>query len=177
MRNPFLSKILIGLMIVFSISSCSKETTNTTPSIDVNKTGVLTCKINGTLWQSEVSTSIAFMEDSNKLAVMGFKKNGNDTNYVVLSMKLLPTKTGKYEGTANIVFGNYVMHLPNKSEEAQLDMMLNYVTTYTINLTKYDPINRRVSGTFSNIQKAPAGTGKPDYIITEGKFTDVQMSY
>lgn len=177
MKNSFLSKLLIGVLFTFAIASCDKESTSTTTTVDPNKKGVLTCKINGTLWQSEDNGSMAVMMDSNVLAVFGIKKNGSDSTFVVISLNLLPSKTGKYEGTANVLGGNYVLHYPSKSQNSQVEIAFNYVTTYTVNLTKYDMLNRRVSGTFSNIQKAPAGSGKPDYILTEGTFTDVLISY
>lgn len=166
----------LGVIATFFFSSCTKEKTSSNNStINTNAKGVLTCKLNGNLWQSK-TTSLAEMQDSSTLLIGGLNVVGADSQVIILSLELTPQKTGTYTGLFNpINSSTYGLYYPNTKVSNQMNIWFSYTTNYSINLTKFDLMNKLVSGTFSFTSTSPSGSGLPSYVVTEGVFTDVAM--
>jgi hypothetical protein len=86
---------------------------------------------------------------------------------------LTPNKTGKYEGKFNASAKDGALYLPKSDNNTILAIALGYTVTYSVTLTKVDEAGKKVSGVFTITEKAPSGSGLPDYLVTEGSFTDV----
>lgn len=172
---------ILGIVTMLTFSSCSKDNSSAnSPSqnVDPTKKGVLTCKINGTMWQSLLgNNSFAQFNDTNRLIIGGLKVVGSDSTAVVISLLLTPNKIGTYSGILNSAapIPSYCLYYPNLKESTVMQIVINYKVTYIVNITKLDTVNGFISGTFSSTATAPAGSGNPNYTITEGVFTDVRI--
>lgn len=170
MKNIRLITIPIIALGLLMFNGCAKENTPTT-----NKFGNIQCKVNGTDWVSMPGGGYGYMDDPSHLEIFGLQIKGTDTSCVGIALSLTPNKLGLYEGETKIFDGGYVLYYPNTDQTQQINILVRYKTTYKVELTKLDLENHKVSGTFSNVQIAPSGQGLPDYIITEGRFTDLYL--
>jgi len=159
--------IALALLI---FNGCAKE--NNQPT---NKYGNIQCKVNGTTWASMPGAGYGMMDDPSHIEIFGLQIKGSDTSFIGIALSLTPNKLGLYEGETKIFDGGYVLYYPSTDEIQQMNILVKYKTTYKVELTKLDLENHKVSGTFSNVQIAPSGQGLPDYIITEGSFTDLYL--
>ncbi len=168
-------------------SSCAEDkptTTTTTPT-----TGRIVGKLNGASWTSDAENkfyvtgegdtlvgTVASLSNG-ELAIQGNRVVGADTSAIAISLVLTPAKTGKYEGIFDISAADGALYLPNRNMTTLLSIVMGgYINTYSVTLTKVDAANRKVSGVFTINMKAPAGAGQPDYIITDGSFTDLTLN-
>jgi len=180
-KNILLMTAVAGTLFV---ASCTKDpvTTNNTTSTK----GVLTCKVNGTAWQSEPASKIYITPSdtsygtsaaivNGELSVMGIKISGTDTSRVVMQLVLTPAKTGTYSGTFSLQAADGALYFPKSDNTTLLGIVMGYTCTYSVTLTKVDQANNLLSGVYTITMLAPAGQGLPDYKITEGKFDDIKL--
>ncbi len=167
------------------LGSCSKDpvTNNTNTGGNV---GRIVCKVNGTSWTSDapdkfyypagdtIPGTIATLANG-ELMIQGNRIVGTDTSTIAMNLVLTPSKTGKYEGTFSASAADGALYLPSRNLMTLLSIVMGYTNTYSVTLTKVDATNKLVSGVFTITMKAPAGQGLPDYIVTEGSFTDVAL--
>ena len=170
MKNYFSILLATITFAVFTLSSCDKENKTEASST------MTQCKVNGVLWQSDLISTRAFLIDQSSLYLQGIKSEGSDSSFVIITANLTPNKIGIYEGNAKVVTGNYALFFPSININTQKDIMFNYTSTYKLEITKLDMTNHKISGTFSSIQNAPAGQSLPNYVVTEGKFTDIYLA-
>jgi hypothetical protein len=168
--------------LFFSSCADDKPTTNTTSTA-----GRINCKINGSSWSSDAENKYYYTDGdtlvgtiatltNGELMIEGNRVVGADTSAVAISLVLTPAKTGKYEGTFDISAADGALYLPNRNLTTLLSILMGgYTNTYSVTLTKVDAANRKVSGLFTISMKAPAGLGQPDYMVTEGSFTDLNL--
>ena len=166
------------------LGSCTKDpvTSNTTSG----NTGRIVCKLNGASWSSDAQDKYYYLKSdtlvgtsavlsNGELIVQGTRVLTGDTSTIVIQLVLTPAKTGKYEGTFSTSAADGALYIPNRNFIDLLQIAMTYTNTYSVTLTKVDETNKKVSGVFSINMKAPAGAGKPDYIVTEGSFTDLTL--
>lgn len=169
---------ILGIVTMLTFSSCSKDNSSTnspTQNVDLTKKGVLTCKINGTMWQSN-NITMGLFQDTNWLTIVGLRVIGKDTTAIGLSFKLTPSKIGQYSGVFNPTTGlTYGLYYPAMDDKTQLNMFFSYKSSYSMQITKLDMVNKLISGTFSMTLTAPSGGGASNYTITDGVFTDVRI--
>ena len=180
--------ILIMTAVAGSLffSSCADDkptTTTTTPT-----TGRIVCKVNGSSWTSDAENKFYYLGgdtlagtvaslSNGELEIEGNRVVGADTSAIAIRLVLSPAKTGKYEGIFDISAADGALYLPNRNITTLLSILMGgYINTYSVTLTKVDAANRKVSGVFTINMKAPAGAGQPDYIITDGSFTDLTLN-
>jgi hypothetical protein len=180
-KNILLMTAVAGTLF---ISSCTKDpvaTTNTASS-----KGVLTCKINGTAWQSEAPSKMFISNNDTsygtaaslikgELTIQGMKITGADTSNIGIVLVLTPAKTGTYAGTFSISAADGALYFPKSDITTLMTIAATYTSTYSVTLTKVDEVNKLVSGVYTITMLAPAGQGMPDYKITEGKFEDIRF--
>ena len=168
-KFQFLTIPLIAVTLLI-FNSCSKDEPK--PS---NKYGVFQCKVNGTSWTS-AGTSVSYQEMSSDtvLEIIGAQIKGTDTTFISLSLLLTPQKTGVYQGETSLTKG-WLLYYPSTNQYKQLEILTKYKTTYHVEITKFDLNNHLISGTFSNVQTAPAGQGLPDFVVTEGSFNNLYI--
>lgn len=167
-------------------SSCAEEkpaTSNTTST-----TGRIVCKVNGTSWTSDAENKFYYLNGdtlvgtsatliNGELTIQGNRIAGTDTSTIAMNLVLTPAKTGKYEGTFDVSAADGALYLPNRNITTLLTIVMGgYTNTYSVTLTKVDAANKKVSGVFTISMKAPAGLGQPDYMVTEGSFTDLTLN-
>ena len=166
------------------VASCTKEPVKTTTP--TGTTGILTCKVNGTAWQSEAASKMYIVDGdtsygtgaeivNGELSIQGVKITGSDTSRVVMQLVLTPAKTGTYSGTFSLQAADGALYLPKSDMSTLLAIFMGYTSTYSVTLTKVDQANKLVSGVYTITMLAPAGQGMPDYKITEGKFDDIRL--
>lgn len=178
---------LMGLTAALAIlGSCTKKET-TTNNTTGTTTGVLTCKVNGVAWQSLPAKNMYINTAGDttwgtkasliagQLSVQGVNIVGKDSSMVGFMFVLTPNKTGKYEGTFNASAQDGALYFPKSDNNTVLAIALGYTVTYSVTLTKVDEAGKRVSGVFTITEKAPSGSGMPDYLLTEGSFTDIVL--
>lgn len=168
------------------LSSCADDkptTTNTTPT-----TGRIICKVNGSSWSSDAENKFYYLPGdtlvgtvaeltNGELTIQGNRVLSGDTSTIAMNLVLTPAKTGKYEGTFDINAADGALYLPSRNITDLLGILMGgYTNTYSVTLTKVDTTNKKVSGVFTITMKAPAGLGKPDYLVTEGSFTDLTLN-
>ena len=180
-KNILLMTAVAGTLFVASCTKDPVATTNTTST-----KGVLTCKVNGTAWQSE-SASKMYISPSDtsygtaaaivngELSVQGLKITGNDTSRVVMQLVLTPAKTGTYSGTFSLQAADGALYFPKSDNNTLLSIVMGYTCTYSVTLTKVDEANHLLSGVYTITMLAPSGQGLPDYKITEGAFNDLKL--
>ncbi len=168
MRNCLLTTILFAAIIF----SCTKE--NTSNSNVDESTGTITCNVNGTHWQSLKDLSISYYQNLNRFDIIGRNENNTDSSGVILSLILTQAKNGIYDSESTDTLNpSLAFYYPDKKTKE--DILKNYKTTFQVNLVKFDAPNHCVSGTFTITQKAPSGSGKPDFVITNGVFNKVML--
>jgi len=181
-KNILLMTAVAGTLFV---ASCTKDPVNTNNTSNAS-TGVLTCKVNGTAWQSEPASKTYITPSdtsygtnaaivNGELSIQGVKILGSDTSRVAMQLVLTPAKTGTYSGTFSLQAADGALYFPKSDMNTLLAIVMGYTNTYSVTLTKVDESKKLVSGVFTITMKAPAGQGLPDYTITEGKFDDIKL--
>ena len=181
LKNIFIMTAVAGSLFFSSCADDKPPTTNT------STTGRIVCKLNGAAWSSDAENkyyypagdtlvgTIASLTNG-ELMVQGNRVVGADTSAIAMNLVLTPAKTGKYAGTFDINAADGALYLPNRNLATLLSILMGgYTNTYSVTLTKVDEVNRKVSGVFTITMKAPAGAGQPDYLLTDGSFTDVTL--
>lgn len=167
------------------LGSCAKDPVSNTPSN--SNTGRIVCKVNGSAWTSDAADKYYYLKgdtlvgtnatlNNGELSIIGTRVLSGDTSTVAIQLVLTPAKTGKYEGTFSSSAADGALYLPSRNMVDLLKIVLTYTNTYSVTLTKVDVTNKLVSGVFTITMKAPAGSGDPDYTVTEGSFTDVKLN-
>jgi hypothetical protein len=180
-KNILLMTAVAGTLFV---ASCTKEPVKTTTTSST--TGVLTCKVNGTAWQSEPASKMYITPSdtgygtsasifNGELGIQGVKIIGADTSRIAMQLVLTPAKTGTYSGVFNLQAADGALYLPKSDMNTLFAIVMGYTNSYSVTLTKVDESKKLVSGVFTITMKAPTGQGLPDYIITEGKFDDIKL--
>lgn len=166
------------------VASCTKDPVTTTTTTSTK--GVLTCKVNGTAWQSEPASKMYIVAGdtsygtgadivNGELTIMGTKIIGADTTRLYMKLVLTPNKTGTYSGVFNIQAADGALYFPKSDNTTLLGIVMGYTCTYSVTLTKVDQANNLLSGLYTITMLAPAGQGLPDYKITDGTFDDIKF--
>ena len=181
-KNILLMTAVAGSLFFSSCADDKPTTTTTTPT-----TGRIVCKLNGAAWSSDAENKYYYLAGdtlvgtiasltNGELMVQGNRVVGADTSAIAMNLVLTPAKTGKYAGTFDINAADGALYLPNRNITTLLSILMGgYTNTYSVTLTKVDEVNKKVSGVFTITMKAPTGAGQPDYLITDGSFTDVTL--
>lgn len=162
-------------------SSCKKDSSDDVTPGNTEKTGVFTCKNNGVTWESDAaSKQIFFMDtmvpsvsvyvEADTMTVMAFRTNATDSTMILMNVQLSSARVGSYTMSGQ---DNGIYFFPGISPLAIFATALGYTSTSTLNITKYDAVNKKISGTFTATM-TPTSSGTP-INITEGKFTDVSL--
>ncbi len=181
MKNLIKYSSLALLTFTLFMSSCKKTEDTVTPSTPTAKTGVVTCKINGTAWESDARSQSTFFIDTivpsveasidgDTLTLMAFRTRTGDSSAFLMNVLLTPTRTGTYTMTAS----DYnIYYLPSTNVMALFTTLFSYTASSTMTITKFDKANHKISGTF-NTTMTPSSSGTT-YTVTDGAFTDVYL--
>lgn len=166
--------ILTFLFATLFAGSCTKDET-TSNELD-STSGIFTCQINGSPWKSYKDFSIAMYQNNSRFDIIGKHHNATDSSGIVLSLILTPEVVGVYNNSnSDSTNPHRVYYYPDLKPQTQLEILTKYTTTYSVNFTKFDKQNAKVSGTFTITQTAPAVSSKPSFVITNGVFKDVRL--
>ena len=181
MKNLIKYSSLALLTFTLFLSSCKKTEDDVVPPASAAKTGIVTCKVNGTSWESDARTqntffidtivpSVGATVDGDTLSILAFRTKPGDSTMIMMSVLLTSTKTGTYTMTGT----DYnIFYLPSTNIMALFTTLFSYTATSTLNITKYDAVNKKISGTFSTTM-TPSSSGTK-YTVTDGAFTDVVL--
>lgn len=172
--------IVLFATIAIGFSSCKDEETPT-PSTPAAKTDVFTCKVNGTAWESNPrSTMVPFLDSmmpsvgasvqADTLSMMAFKTTATDSTMLLFSVLLKNPRVGTYTMTGtdyNIYYFTGIDFM------TFLNTFFGYTSSSTLNITKFDATDKKISGTFNTTMTST--TGAPTITITAGEFTDVKF--
>ena len=172
--------IAAGIALAFSAAACKKDKTSTTNNSGGTATGIITCKVNGKDWKSGTKNDsidvsgdtyygIEAYMDADTMNIFGV--NLTDQSAVILNLVLTSGRTGTYSGTTDMDFG--AIYTPGLDLGSLLGVLLNSTITYSVNISKFDNVTRKVSGTFT-ITVTPTGSGTT-YNVTSGAFTDIVL--
>lgn len=169
--------MLAFIFLLLNAASCSKDNSNTLPPETQEGKSTFGCLVNGVVWKNQGqphfgSPNLGASIDSNEFVIGAT----NDINYthqsIVISVKI-PLRLGIYNLNSDNSFAQFY----------EYDNDCYYKTdsissTGTLEITKYDPTNKIVSGIF-NFKAAKFSSsyltiskGSCDSIvtITEGRF-------
>jgi hypothetical protein len=179
MKNLIKYSSLALLTITLFMSSCKKTEDTVTPSTPTAKTGIVTCKINGTAWESDARTQKTFFIDTivpsvrvtvegDTMSLLAFRTRTGDSTAFLMNVLLTPARIGTYTMTST----DYnIYHLPSTNMLALFTTLFTYTASSSMTITKFDAVNKKISGTF-NTTMTPSSSGTT-YTVTEGKFTDL----
>jgi hypothetical protein len=173
--------IVLFATLAIGFSSCKDEETtpSTTPTA---KTDVFNCKVNGTAWESNSrSTMVPFLDsmipsvnasvEADTLSMMAFKTTSTDSTMILFSVLLKNPRVGTYTMTGtdyNIYYFTGIDFM------TFLNTFFGYTSSSTLNITKFDATNKKISGTFNTTMTSTSGA--PTMTITEGTFNDVTLT-
>ena len=181
MKNLIKYSSLALLSFTLFMSSCKKTEDPVTPSTPTAKTGIVTCKINGTAWESDARSqntffidtivpSISATLDGDTLSLMAFRTRAGDSSAFLMNVLLTPTRIGTYAMSSS----DYnIYYLPSTNTLALFTTLFTYNATSIIAITKFDKANHKISGTF-NTTMTPSASGTT-YTVTDGAFTDLYL--
>ncbi len=172
--------IVLFATLAIGFSSCKDE--ETPPSTSTAKTDVFTCKVNGTAWESNPrSTMVPFLDsmipsvnasvEADTLSMMAFKTTSTDSTMILFSVLLKNPRVGTYTMTGtdyNIYYFSGIDFM------TFLNTFFGYTSSSTLNITKFDATNKKISGTFNTTMTSTSGA--PTMTITDGTFTDVTLT-
>jgi hypothetical protein len=181
MKNLIKYSSLALLSFTLFMSSCKKtEDTPSTPT-PAAKTGIVTCKINGTAWESDVRTQNTFFIDTivpsvratlegDTLSLLAFRTRTGDSSALLMNVLLSPSGIGTYTMSSS----DYnIYYLPSTNLQALFTTLFTYTASSSMTITKFDKANRKISGTF-NTTMTPSASGAT-YTVTDGAFTDLYL--
>lgn len=180
-NNLILSVFLLSLAIISgSLISCKDDSI-------VNETGVLKCTLNGTIWKSDrqwpqndttPATFAQIVSGRLYITALSFK---NDTSGVAIRLfKPYANYIGIYKDSLgdNSSIGStrfYPKYFDNTSRN-DINFTTGYKKTWSVHITKYDQVNKLVSGEFEiNQTSTVSGSSLSDYILTKGFFNDIKI--
>jgi hypothetical protein len=181
MKNLIKYSSLALLTFTLFLSSCKKTEDTVTPTTPAAKTGIVTCKINGTAWESDARTQNTFFIDTivpsvrasvegDTLSFLAFRTRTGDSSGLLMNVLLTPARVGTYTMTTS----DYnIYYAPSTSLMALFTTLFSYTATSSMTITKFDKANHKISGTF-NTTMTPSASGTT-YTVTEGAFTDVYL--
>lgn len=173
--------IVLFATLAIGFSSCKDE--ETTPSTTTTaKTDVFTCKVNGTAWESNPrSTMVPFLDtimqsvsayvDADTMSIMAFKTTSTDSTMIMMSVLLKTPRVGTYTMTGT----DYnIYYFTGIDFTTFLNTFFGYTASSTLNITKFDATNKKISGTFNTTMTST--TGAPTITVTDGAFNDVTIT-
>lgn len=163
-----MKKAIIFLAICGFAVACNKTTTTppaTTPPAGCGD-GFICFKLNGT----EISKTGAGYELSDTFLFVKYEEGAKQ-----LSIDIFGKNTGSYIVTNKRKQGNGRIYYYPTTSSSDTSYMAE---TGTLNISAYDAVNKKISGTFSaTVYKYKGDTEtflKTDsFVITEGKFTNI----
>lgn len=178
MKNA--TKILMAVAIsLTALNGCKKKENNPTPT-PTKPTGVMMAKVNGKTWQSDPSTNfkivdgdtlrgITFQVQKDSLTMIASQLS--DTSVIFGFITLKQPRVGSYSGASGGSTGLMLYVKPFNILNI-LAALQTTTTNYTFNITKFDEVNKKISGTYTLTMTPIIGGGQAT-TITEGEFTDV----
>ena len=174
--------IVLFATLAIGFSSCKKEEEKPSTSTPTAKTDVFTCKVNGTAWESDSrSKMVPFLDsmmpsvgpsvEGDTLSMMAFRTNSTDSTMILFNVLLKNPRVGTYTMTGtdyNIYYFSGIDFM------TFLNTFFGYSASSTLNITKFDATNKKISGTFNTTMTS--STGGPTMTITEGTFNDVTLT-
>lgn len=122
--------------------------------------------------------AVTINASNDTISIGGSHKVGNDTLVLVISLPLTAARTGTYSLNATASSANFLNGFYAKPATLFADLISNpmgvatWTTSGSVNLTKVDLANKKVSGTFAFNQAFGANN---TYNVTEGKMTDLPI--
>lgn len=181
MKNLIKYSSLALLTFTLFLSSCKKTEDTVTPTTPAVKTGIVTCKINGTAWESDARTQNTFFIDTivpsvrasvegDTLSFLAFRTRTGDSSALLMNVLLTPARVGTYTMTTS----DYnIYYVPSTNLMALFTTLFSYTATSSMTITKFDKANHKISGTF-NTTMTPSASGTT-YTVTDGAFNDVYL--
>jgi hypothetical protein len=178
--NALKTRALLFFSLILLSATCKKTDTNITalPPATQNGSNTMGAKINGVIWINNYTcdcigggTSLPVSHYNSDFGFSGYNldKLGKRTD-ITLNIHGL-TQTGEYPLSKYIVptLVNSYAEVTIDQNSNSLDYQTDYTYLGTVTITKFDPTNRIISGTF---QFDALNQNNPNDIvhITEGRF-------
>ncbi|MBL7836872.1 MAG: hypothetical protein JNM67_05110 [Bacteroidetes bacterium] len=173
---------ILFVSLTLTLGACKKKD-ETTPTNNSNpKAGIVTCKVGGTVWESNsANTPVMFGDttfgsvtatiEGDTFSLLAFRSKSADTSLIMMNLLMNTNRLGTYTMTGN----DYnIFYFPSTDPLAIFAILFDYTASSSCTITKWDATNKKVSGTFTTTMTS--SSGGPTYTITEGSFIDVSYT-